>query len=129
MNCARCSGYLAHINNLPRRRGLSRCTGCRPRAKMCAYLKGQCAPLRDGAIAFCYQCSSFPCPHLVHLDLRYRTRYGFSPIANLNQIKAHGLESFIKSENEGHCCSRCGGLLCIHNGKCYHCQEIGSWRG
>ncbi len=129
MHCARCSGYLAYLNNLPRHRGLPHCPGCRPRGKMCAYLKGQCALLRENRIAFCYECPRFPCPHLAGIDLRYRTRYQTSLIANLKEIQAKGVAAFLEAEQARYACPRCGGLTCVHNGKCYRCDEVGSWRG
>ncbi len=126
INCARCAFYLAYAH---RRRGLTRCAGCRPRGKACAHLKGQCALLHEGKVTYCYECPGFPCPRLEHLDKRYRARYQTSPIANLREIQARGMAAFLAWEETQRRCPRCGGLLCMHNGKCYQCEEVRSWRG
>ena len=129
MDCARCSGYLAEYYDLPRKQGITRCRGCRPRGKMCAYIKKQCKLLLENKITYCYECPGFPCHNLAHLDARYRTRYQTSPIANLQVIQREGMAAFLESEAERYRCPRCEGLLCVHNGKCYKCDKVESWRG
>jgi hypothetical protein len=129
MNCAVCSGYLAYSNNLPKKRGaISHCAGCRPRNKQCAYLKGQGCLISQREVHYCYECPQFPCQHLCHLDERYRNTYEYSPVANLRMIAKNGMDAFLKKERALHKCSRCGGIISIHNGKCYNCDEIVSWR-
>ena len=130
MNCAVCSGYQALLHHLPKKRGkISHCLGCRSRGKECAYLKGHCKPLKSGSIRSCYQCLDFPCARLSTLDERYRRNYQASPIANLREIQAIGLDVFLQHQGERYSCPRCGGLVCLHNGKCYHCETVESWRG
>ncbi len=129
MNCAVCSGYLAFSHDLPKKRGaILHCAGCRPRNKKCAYLKGQGCVISQGAAQYCYECPLFPCQHLSHLDERYRKNYNYSPIENLRVIARDGMAAFLKKEKALHHCARCGGTICIHNKKCYTCDEIVSWR-
>jgi Protein of unknown function (DUF3795) len=130
MNCALCSGYQAYIHASETSQYKSpRCKGCRPRGKMCAWIKRDCDQLRTRNINFCYECETFPCDHLTKLDARYRTRYSYSMVDTLCSIKANGIEATLAGQREKHRCSRCGGVTCIHNGKCYHCDEVKSWRG
>ena len=133
MNCAICSAYLAWKNDLPKVRGkISHCPGCRPRKKQCSFVIKQCPDdrkLKKGAIAFCFECTMFPCPGLDRLDRKYQTRYGMSMIANLKEIKKDGLAKFVKSQVKKHACPACGALRSIHSGKCYVCDEIKSWKG
>ena len=130
MNCALCGAYLAFANGLKTEgHKLTRCAGCRPRNKKCAYLKGKCEKLRLDKVTYCYECADFPCERLKHLDERYRRNYDYSMIDTLRDIKSNGVESVLKAQRERHQCPRCGGVICIHNGKCYHCDEIKSWRG
>ena len=127
MNCAICSGYLSYSNNLK----ISKCIGCRPRNKQCAYIKKQCKngpELLKGEIDFCYRCPLFPCDRLVKLDKRYRTDYGMSMIENLKFIKKNGIEKFIQSQYRKYRCKKCGGLKSVHNNKCFKCEMVTSWR-
>ena len=126
MNCGVCKGYLAYSRNLPaeirKARRTSYCAGCRPRGKLCAYIKGNCSKLRKQTIQFCYECEDFPCQRLQTIDRRYRTRYNTSLIDNLNQIKQFGIDEFLEKEEVKWRCSRCGGTISIHNSHCYDCE-------
>jgi hypothetical protein len=130
MNCGICSGYLAYSRNIPKKRGkIVHCIGCRPRDKQCAYLKGRCAELRDGKVRYCFECKDFPCERLKHLDERYRKNYNMSMIENLEMIKEVGIKKFLENERKRWRCPKCGGVICVHNGKCYDCEHIESWKG
>jgi len=121
MNCAVCRGYLTYTHNIPRGKGGPRCIGCRPRKKLCAFLKGQCVLIRENKIQFCYQCQKFPCRRLLVLDQRYRTKYHTSFVSNLKTIKKIGLSKWIKSQEKKWRCQNCGGVVCVHDRKCYDC--------
>jgi hypothetical protein len=123
MNCLVCSSYLARKHDV-KRKGvrMSYCAGCRPRDKKCAFLKKQCELLLNHNVRFCYECSSFPCRNLEHIDARYQKRYRMSFIENLAFIKQHSLAAFIERENAKWQCSKCGGMLCCHNGICFNCN-------
>jgi hypothetical protein len=66
---------------------------------------------------------------LKHLNQYYQTKYDTSFIKNLDYIKENGLAKFISRQQRKYGCKRCGGLICIHNKKCYNCDEIKSWKG
>ncbi len=125
MNCAVCSAYLCY--QLPERNGKPKCQGCRPRGKMCAFIKRDCPPLRNGEYAFCFECATFPCEHLQKLDKRYRARYHTSFIENLGVIKARGMAAFLEEQRERHRCPACGGVVCVHDDKCYRCGSVRTW--
>jgi len=55
------------------------------------------------------------------LDKRYITKYGESPIKNLQTIKEIELKEFVKIEKEKWKCSKCGHLLCVHKESCLIC--------
>jgi hypothetical protein len=128
MNCGICSAYLAFSHNLPKKKGVH-CAGCRPRNKLCAFVKRRCQNLTENRISFCYECEDLPCRNLSHIDERYRRNYNMSMIENLKAIKESGMEAFLKDQREKYQCPNCGGVICIHNGKCYDCQTVESWRG
>ncbi len=136
MNCGLCRAYLAYTHGVPRQRGkVSHCPGCRPRdagasdyPKNC-YIKRGCKQLSNHQIQSCSQCmETMPCKNLIRLDKRYRERYGMSMVENSREIKAKGMDEFLKNQAEKYRCPRCGDVICVHDGKCYGCnnkREIG----
>ena len=123
MNCAVCSAYLSFINDAP----FTKCKGCRPRNKQCAFIKKTCKDNRKllkGKISFCYECNCFPCERLEKLDRRYRENYGMSMIENLNCIRQNGMDAFIKSQYKKYRCPKCGGLKSTHNKKGLKCDKV-----
>ena len=129
INCGLCHAYLADAKGIPKERGkILHCTGCRPREKRCAYLKGHCELLGSGKIRFCFECAGFPCRRLVSLNRRYIRRYSISPIQNLAEIDLIGVAKFLDRERNRHKCPKCGGSVCMHNGKCYDCDAATDWR-
>jgi hypothetical protein len=89
------------------------CTHCR--------IKQGCELLASEEVAFCFECSRFPCGPIQHLDKRYRTRYATSPIDNLLTIRDEGISRFLAIEAERWTCPRCGALLSMHNPLCLAC--------
>jgi hypothetical protein len=125
MNCALCASYLAYSSGVPKKAGkVSHCTGCRPRDKRCAFIKKRCVRLARKEIDFCFECGKMPCPDLLRVDKLYRTRYGMSPVANLEFIRTKGMAAFLRRQKKDHACPECGNLVCVHNGKCYACGAI-----
>ncbi len=123
MNCAICSRYLAHINNLKR----SSCIGCRPRNGRCTYLFKDCAgPKNNSKVnpAFCYECDRYPCKQIDRMDRRYRLSYAMSIKENLDYIKEKGIASFAEQQYRKYRCSKCHGLISVHNRKCFKCDPI-----
>jgi hypothetical protein len=123
MNCAICSKYLSYINNLKR----SQCIGCRPSNKSCDYLFAKCTGVNDSQnknSVFCYECNQYPCKQIKRMDDRYRKNYRMSVKDNLNQIKNQGISIFTQDQNNKYRCSKCGGLVSIHNRKCFNCDTI-----
>jgi hypothetical protein len=80
-----------------------------------------CAEKRGNEKLLCYDCAKFPCRRIKNLDKRYITKYGESPIQNLEKIKEIGLDSFINREKEKWKCVECGHLLCVHREICLKC--------
>ncbi|MFH1031934.1 MAG: DUF3795 domain-containing protein [Chloroflexota bacterium] len=132
MNCGICGAYLAYRKDIPLKPGNNvHCKGCRPRNKQCAFIKGRCTnpKLANNQITFCFECADFPCYSLRRLDERYRKNYQMSMIENLKNIERNGLTVFLREQREKYRCPNCGGVISVHNRKCYDCQTIESWRG
>ena len=129
MDCGLCSGYLAYINEIPKKRGaITHCAGCRARNKQCAFIKRDCSLLKNNKITYCFECNDYPCERLKRLDNSYITRYSTSFIGNLNSIRDDGIENFLEGQERKHSCAKCGNAICVHNRKCYKCETITSWK-
>jgi hypothetical protein len=122
MNCGICSAHLSYRHDV-KSKGIRMpyCIGCRPRDKRCAFLKKRCELLMSNEIRYCYECSSFPCEGLKHLDNRYRTYFKMSMIENLEYVRDKGINKFLEREQEKWRCPECGGVICCHNGICFNC--------
>ena len=122
MNCRICLGYFGYTSAGKRRK--SKCIGCTPSGKSCSWIKKFCKKLLKNEIEYCYECNDFPCKQLQKLDKKYRERYDMSMIDNLRMIKKQAMDAFLKEQEKKYKCPECGGVICIHNGKCYSCDTI-----
>ena len=122
MNCGICVSFFGYTLNGRKRK--HPCSSCRSRDKQCAFLKKQCDKLATKQIEYCFECTGFMCEKLKTLDKRYRDKYGMSMIKNLKYIQTNGIIQFLENEEERWACPTCGGVICVHNGKCYSCDTI-----
>lgn len=123
INCALCGRYLAGKYDVwSKGIKIPYCEGCRPRNWACATLKKRCSLIMNGEIQFCYECDRFPCSNLERLDRSYSKFFGISLIDNLKSIKKDGMASFLRAQRKGSKCPRCGGVICVHNKKCFNCD-------
>ena len=86
MNCRLCSAYVRERNTCPGCRGddsakPTYCVGCRIK---------NCEKMKPGKAGFCFNCDSYPCDRLKHLDRRYRAKYGMSMLEIKNLSKSFG---------------------------------------
>jgi len=124
MNCAICKNYLSYTHGVPTKRGkVSHCKGCVPRAKNC-YIKRGCPKLSKHQLKSCSQCDTAPCKNFAHLDKRYRERYSMSMVENLKTINAKGMDGFLAEQTQKYRCPSCGGVVSVHDKKCYTCGYI-----
>jgi hypothetical protein len=122
MNCGIYIAFFGYTMNGKKRKHL--CNGCRSRESLCAFIKKHCDNLATKQIEYCFECADFPCENLKTLDNRYRDKYGMSMIENLRYIQTNGIKQFLEKEQERWKCPTCGGVICVHNGKCYSCNTI-----
>ena len=121
MNCRICIGYFGYTMSGEKRK--MQCIGCNPSGKSCAHLKKYCAKLKKKEIEYCYECLDFPCEQLQKLDMKYRKRFDYSTVANLEYIRDKGMKKFLQEQEERYKCPSCQGVICVHNGKCYSCDN------
>jgi hypothetical protein len=117
INCGVCIAYLRPKN---------KCQGCRTEFNDKCKTRVQCKiKLCDKrskkSKRFCFECDTFPCNRLYHMDKRYRTRYHISVIENLENMKKDGIRMFIKNEKIRWRCPSCGHVLCVHKEVCLVC--------
>jgi hypothetical protein len=122
MNCRVCVGYFGYTMSGKERKNT--CSGCRPTDKKSAFVKKHCPKALKGKITYCFECEDFPCEIIEKLDKTYREKYQMSMIDNLKFIKEKGMEKFLESEEEKYRCDECGGVICVHTGKCYECGNV-----
>jgi hypothetical protein len=121
INCRLCRAYA---------RDKKACPGCRSKdvtfkSNSCVTCKiKNCETLVNGKLQYCFDCNQFPCERLIHLDKRYKTRYGTSTIDNLVSIRENGITRFIEHENKKWTCPQCGTLLCMHKPQCLVCGYV-----
>ena len=120
IDCRLCQAYGREKNACPGCRGedtfkSKSCISCRIR---------NCEKSIEGGVEYCFGCAGFPCARLSHLDQRYRTKYGTSPIHNLRSIHEIGINNFVKSEEQKWTCPGCGSLLCMHKPQCLSCGYV-----
>ncbi len=120
MNCGICIGYFGYAKNGRKRKDIYE--GCRIKDKNCAFIKKQCEKLSKKEVEYCFECEDFPCENLEKLDKRYQEKYDMSMIKNLEFIKENGINLFLKQQEEKYKCPNCGGVICVHNKKCYNCE-------
>lgn len=72
---------------------------------------------------FCDECPDYPCEDMMEREKRYTTAYPLkeSPMQNLRDIRAMGMEAFLEQQRKRFSCPQCGGPICIHNGVCRDC--------
>ena len=58
------------------------------------------------------------------MDARYRKNYQMSVKENLENINKMGIDQFIKDQHEKYRCPKCGGMISIHNRKCFNCDPV-----
>jgi hypothetical protein len=120
INCRLCRAYA---------RDKKACPGCRgdntlkPKTRVTCKIKTCEKRLRE-KIEYCFDCDEFPCALLTHLDKRYRTNYGTSPIDNLTSIKKIGFSKFIRNENKKWTCPQCEAMLYMHEPQCLSCGYV-----
>lgn len=110
MNCGLCKAFLREKDPCPGcgMLGQNACktrTGCKIRN--CDKRRGE----------RCFDCSEFPCEALMHLDGRYRAKYGMSQVNNLRYIRRYGLEAFLGKEEQKWVSEK--GVMCVHDGRRY----------
>jgi len=121
MNCRICLAYFGYTSTGKKRKMI--CIGCKPTDKSCGHLKKYCKILTKNEVEYCYQCNDFPCNQLQKLDSKYRERYDMSMIENLEYIRDYGMDNFLGKQEKKYQCPECGGVICVHNRKCYSCEN------
>ncbi len=79
--------------------------------------------IKEKELIYCFECLDYPCKLIKHLEKSYKQRYRESLMENSAFVQEQGLESFMKMQKEKYTCSKCGGIISIHDRECNECQE------
>ena len=79
--------------------------------------------VNNKGLSYCFECSDYPCKLIKNLEKSYNTRYQTSLMENSEFVQKHGLEKFMEQQKKKYACSKCGGIISIHDGECSDCQE------
>ena len=77
----------------------------------------------------CDKCRHYPCGHILGMEEKYQHEYPMkeSLMNNLSEMRRLGMDVFLRNENAKWRCSHCGGVLCVHTGKCIDCGNVNCW--
>jgi len=118
MNCGVCYAHL---------RKKKPCLGCHgeddAKPEHCRKCKIKDCATGQG-LAFCFECSSFPCAIIKRLDESYRQRYEVSLIDNALRLKAVGAKRYMREDREKWSCNECGGVISLHDRICSECGKV-----
>lgn len=109
-------------------RDKNRCVGCNVTGEKIGHCNvctiKYCPEKREDSELLCIACRKFPCRRIRDLEKRYTSKYGESPVKNMQRIEAVGMEQFLQEQMELWRCNECGELLCVHRDTCLHCGAI-----
>lgn len=117
MNCMVCYKHCCHKTP---------CTGClngdKGKPEHCHKCKIKDC-IEEKALSYCFECTEYPCKLIKNLEKSYNKRYGVSLIENSCFIQMYGLELFMEQQKAKYTCSKCGGIISVHDRDCSECQE------
>lgn len=106
-------------------RDKNRCVGCNAEGEKvnhCNVCTIKYCPEKEGiSERLCIACSKFPCKRIRDLEKRYATKYGESPIGNMQRVESVGIKRFLEEQEVLWRCNACGNLVCVHREVCLHC--------
>ena len=79
--------------------------------------------IRNSGFSYCFECSDYPCKLITNLEKSYNKRYQASLMKNSEYMRQYGLEAFAQQQEKKYTCSKCGGIISIHDRECSECQE------
>ncbi|EJX2684055.1 DUF3795 domain-containing protein [Clostridioides difficile] len=117
MNCMVCYKHCYHKKT---------CAGClnsdTGKPEHCRKCKIKDCVCQKG-LFYCFECFNFPCKLIKNLEKSYNKRYQASLMENSKFVQQYGLEKFMQKQKERYTCSKCGGIISIHDRECSECQE------
>lgn len=117
MNCMVCHKHCYHKKP---------CAGClngdTGKPEHCRKCKIKDCVCQKG-LFYCFECFNFPCKLIKNLEKSYNKRYQASLMENSKFVQQYGLEKFMQKQKERYTCSKCGGIIFIHDRECSECQE------
>ena len=117
VNCIACHSHLKKKNP---------CLGCwaqeEDKSKHCRECKIRTCMMKKG-IAYCFECSTFPCEIIARLDKSYRQRYQMSIVEDAKRLKEAGSKRYLLEEKKRWRCKACDGIISMHDQACSDCGK------
>lgn len=117
MNCKVCYKHCYHKNP---------CDGCLKsdmgKPEHCRKYKIKDC-VKENGLSYCFECLDYPCKQINNLEKSYNKRYQASLMENSAFVKEYGLNKFMEQQKATYTCSKCGGVISIHDKECSECQE------
>ena len=79
--------------------------------------------IKGKGLLYCFKCFDYPCKLIKNLEKSYNKRYQASLMENSEFVRRHGVEVFMEKQKEKYTCTKCGGIISIHDRECSECQE------
>lgn len=79
--------------------------------------------IKEKQLSYCFECFDYPCKLIKNLEKSYNKRYQTSLMENSAFVKEYGLNKFMEQQKTKYTCSKCGGIISIHDRECSECQE------
>ena len=122
LNCSLCGRALAETDP---------CPGCNgPDENKPEFCRARCGIIlcrkrRENGYVYCDECPDYPCEDVLEKENRYTSQYPLyeSPGRNLRDIRALGMDRFLKNEREKWTCRECGQIIAVHTGVCSGCGK------
>lgn len=102
------------------------CEGCRGgkgKSKHCQNCEMlQCVNAKN--LHFCFECTEFPCGLIIGFNQMYIDRYGHEFLPNAYVLRDYGKEALTEKIRTEWSCTKCGGVICIHDNCCSECKTL-----
>ncbi|MEG2687333.1 MAG: DUF3795 domain-containing protein, partial [Christensenellaceae bacterium] len=80
---------------------------------------------KQHTVTRCYECAEFPCDRLEDFSHQhYENGIGHheAVIADLAEMKAHGVAAWVESQTKAHTCTKCGRLIYWYDRDSHNCK-------
>ena len=115
--CGTCQMFPEHCDGCLSDRVFSYCVQCSHGFRDCA---------KEHQVTWCWQCSAFPCERLEEFSKEHIVNgicHHAHVIEDLQYMKDHGVEAWVRQQEQTHRCPTCGTLMLWFESACQKCGK------